>query len=457
MRSIAFLTTVVTIMAITSISIENSWAQTKYLLMNGGVKDVENYENIHLDFVKLDRAFTDIGLTNGTDYEILTYNGKWSLATLQSTGYHAKRVVVEEAFSPALSGSILSPQALQKRFSTMTWEGTKSIVLYFGGHGRCAKEQGVAESTSWGMGDDYFKWQEIKTSLEAIPPTVSVKIITTACYGGGAHYLSRTMKNVCSVASVPFNTPSCCNTKASHEFINGLAEELSYSKGKSSLAMLGIAGMNSDWLNAEHGSLSSFDYINYVLKKAPYDRKREPHYLRILNYRDYYENGADKLSEQLLPNDYKTFSTHDETSFADALLSSPFDSYTKDRHGDNDTCDAPLPSAITDEMTKILDSLEATDETPGWVDYFKSFFVEPQPQIKQTHPYRYFYQNLSKREPLPSDYSHLEQRLLTNKSQGLFLEKIRARISDLKEFSQVASASEKKKFLELLKCEGENL
>ena len=99
-----------------------------------------------------------------------------------------------------------------------------------------------------------------------------VRIVCLTCYGGGIHYLSRELNNVCTAATAPFLMRSL-SAPIQSEFLTGLLDQLSDSKQSHTFAEAVISGYAKDAHNMNLGQISSFDYLDFIFKRGPYNPK----------------------------------------------------------------------------------------------------------------------------------------------------------------------------------------
>lgn len=251
-------------------------AKTYYVLVDGGASKNSNYYRYYNSV----RRGYETAKNNGSSVVVLAKDGVWrtvpqnneSLSDFSLTSDGAKSVPKDGLPSyPPISGSAKSSNDLKTAITNLKLQPTDRLVVYMTGHGNSPEGYNPSTST-YEFYNNSESWDRLGNAFEGIPSGVKVKIATTSCFGGGLHHLSRKMNNICSTASSPFFATNSSGTFAESLFSEGFWNRLQQSKN-SSFADLSLAGLKSDIANANLGSLSSFDYVDFTLKKGIYGKE----------------------------------------------------------------------------------------------------------------------------------------------------------------------------------------
>ena len=324
-----------------------SIAETHYLLIDGGIKKSKNYYRYYNSV----RRGYEVTLKKGKYVKVIAKDGSWKmspqfdekLSNFSLTGKKAKIPVDGVVSYPPITSGAKYLYHIVKQIEAAKLKKEDQLVIFMTGHGYAPSDTGGPRSSSYSLWDgNYASWKKLSKALEKFPDS-KIKIVSTVCFGGGAHYISRELPNVCSVATAPYFTSSS----------SGSAHESIFSKSfwnhikdnpKASLSSASNEGFKSDYVNPNLGSLSSLDYVNFVLKKFPYDRK----------YDDLRHTGKNKIigGENIwlhtAPDNHKTAIGHD---FLDRSLK------LKDELCSPQTCFAGIVQSDLAKINKQLATL----------------------------------------------------------------------------------------------------
>lgn len=248
---------------------------THFLFMNGGRNKNMNYRTYYNEI----RYGYEVTKSKGFDSSVITSDGTWS-KTVQRDGENFSTFSITEIAEqnkdednpvnyPPINSSLKSKDELISYFKELKLKRGESLALIINGHGDYGEKNEVGDQLVdlWGV---QITWKELGEILKQhVPSSSEIKITTNICNGGGVHYLSRTMNNVCSSSSVPHFIPSSSGVYSMSLYSEGFFKDVMENEN-SSLASASISAFSNDYANQGLGSLSSFDYIDYVLGKGQY-------------------------------------------------------------------------------------------------------------------------------------------------------------------------------------------
>lgn len=246
-----------------------SWGRSQTLLVFGHGSEVllsaEERE-------RYTRAFTlasEGSRKMGHDVIVASTNGSWSLPGT-------------EEILPANNEDEISDAI--KAASARLREGD-TFVVNISGHGGPPDDE-LLPGRAWirlnspDSSSGHMTFREFgQTLVWLVPKGVTIKLMTDVCFGGGIHQISFNFDHVCSASLGDFRSPTWWGPRRP-AYAVGFWEQLVHKKVDvsketvSNLYEAHTAGFLKDGgLNWGRGSISSFDYVDFVLKEGPYGKQ----------------------------------------------------------------------------------------------------------------------------------------------------------------------------------------
>ncbi len=259
--------------------IKTSQAKTFYILFNGGAGSEINYYRFYneirrgYEVLKYLKLPVKIATADGTWDVTPHYNeelSKYSLTKSQNT---------QDDSYPPIDSAARSTEDLIKIIQSHKLNKGDNVVIFMNGHGKTSSPNMISEELlqpklyRYSFWNNPQTWKSIANALKKIPSTINIKIATNTCYGGAIHHISRTLPNVCTTTSIPYMKESTSGIHEEGFFSKNFFGQILSSRGETSFAMASIFAMRYDIGNLHLGSLSSFDFVDYVLKNSPYNRR----------------------------------------------------------------------------------------------------------------------------------------------------------------------------------------
>lgn len=252
-------------------------AKTYYVLVDGGASKTSNYYRYYNE---VRRGYETVK-ARGDTAVVLAKDGAWktiaqadeslSNFALTESGRSANSPKNGELpVYPPINGKAQSAEDLKKALQGLHLSKDDKVVLYMTGHGGSPSGTNPSSAT-YEFFNNSEKWQDITKTISQVAPDTRIKIATTACFGGGVHSLSRSLPNVCSSTIAPYFMTSSSGTFSESLFSEGFWGSLQESRNPS-FASMTMAGLQKDIANANLGSISSFDYVDFVLKQGVYGK-----------------------------------------------------------------------------------------------------------------------------------------------------------------------------------------
>ena len=251
-------------------------AETKVLVLDGGASAEANYYRYYNN----SRRAYEVSKKIGFQPSVYAKDGKWkvsqsgseSLSNYAETTDGKKNINPKGKASkrpdyPPVKGPLGSSADMAKAIKALNLKPGDRLIIQMTGHGTQLADK---KSAYWFF-NKAESWNQVGDALKKIDPGVSVQLQTSACYGGGVHQLARRFPNVCSVSSTQAFSVSYSSDDG-NEFTNGFWDQFNRTGAKTTLGEASMAAFKNDSSNEGRGSLSSFDYMAYVLKKPPYDK-----------------------------------------------------------------------------------------------------------------------------------------------------------------------------------------
>lgn len=258
-------------------------SMTKFLLLDGGTQRYFNYYRYYNSV----RKGYEILRSQNRDISIFAKDGTWnvipqfteSLSTFSKTkeGGEDRNLNLKRPNYPPIRGSLkdLDDFKMQLRKISKDLKEGDSLILYLTGHGGAPESEDKPETASyslWNMNEITFK--ELAEILRPLDQKkIKLKVVSETCFSGGVHYLSRTLKNVCTLGSTIFSSSSSSGDPMESIFSQNFWKKMDESSGELSFSELAFEALTKDWANLNLGSLSSLDFINFKLHLPPYQKK----------------------------------------------------------------------------------------------------------------------------------------------------------------------------------------
>jgi hypothetical protein len=206
-------------------------------------------------------TFEYAGVGNDTPY-ILAQDGMgWKIQGKNKPPYTTP--------TPPINGQFKTASDLEAISNLPEFKASNSTLMLFVGHGARGSSIDPEDSKVLGWGGDNPTFKELREQIKKINRKHPVRIVCLTCYGGGIHTIAHRIKKVCSVATAPYMLPSLSAAPQSH-FNEGFLDHLENTKSHT-FAEAAIAGFRNDPGNLNLGQLSSFDYLDRIFKRGPYN------------------------------------------------------------------------------------------------------------------------------------------------------------------------------------------
>jgi hypothetical protein len=150
-----------------------------------------------------------------------------------------------------------------------------------GGPGNPAKTGMVMSMLPFGA---FASWPDVVArTRQGLPKNSSLKIIAGPCFSGGVHAAVAKVDGACAISSSDYLSVGYSSiSKDDQNFDEAVAEQLASVKfdpdksGKTSLMEAWLYGLEKDFeLSGARSGISSFDFVDSVLKEGPYHGDRE--------------------------------------------------------------------------------------------------------------------------------------------------------------------------------------
>ncbi len=262
-------------------------AETKVLLLDGGASvEANNYR-----FYNNTRSAYETSKSLGYSTSVYAKDGNWrvsqnsneSLSNYSLTPDGTKNQnpagrVAQKPTYPPVQGPLRSSEDMAKAIAALNLKPGDRLLIQMTGHGNL-NEKGEPGYDFYGTNET---WKTVGDALAKVDPKVTVQIQASSCYAGGVHDLAKRFPNVCSASSTQrYSVSNSLNT--GDAFTNAFWNNIKSKSGTMSFGDASVAGFKADQQNTSQGSLSSFDYMAFVLKKSPYDQ---------VQYKDYKKTGT---------------------------------------------------------------------------------------------------------------------------------------------------------------------
>lgn len=434
-------------------------AETKYLIINGGHSKSAN----RTTYYEQTKSAYDAIKSQGGDPVILNADGTWNS--------HDKPISDND--KPKIYSGINDIGDIKKAIDSMNLSASDDLVIYFTGHGDAPNSYStdaedphrLSTYTLWNEGR--VTWKEMGELLGRYN-TSNLKLVTDVCNGGGVHYISQQLENTCSVSAVPFYMKSSSGVRKTGLFASAFWDKF---KNGENLMSSAVNAFTHDMGNPGMGSLSSFDYIDYVLNSGQYEEENK------------FRNIDPKITYVSYINDRFN---QDLTYFQDNYLNQTLSVNAQALHGDCYHC-------VTDSFSKMSQDIEGLVSNSNKIshevvkNYFPEVFEFAQDFVSNKNKYQSKFEELNSEErALTSAYNKLVRSYSTSnllvkwivdyddKKAELVKRKraLRAKIKEelgplfvyssmiknlknVDRFFEVATKEQKDKFLNILKCEHE--
>lgn len=296
-------------------------AETHYLLVDPGTSPNSNYYRYYNE---IRRAFESLRSV-GKNPTVIAKNGRWEL-TQQSDETLSSIALTEEGRKsksptngipahPPISGTARNVDDFINAIKAMKIKDGDSLVLYVNAHGRSPRnpsDPSTATIQAWGS---EIEFNQLAGALKKLPQGVNLKLVTTTCFGGGVHSISIELPNVCSASMTSYFSKSSSGGFEESLFNKGLWQNFVDTRANTSFAAANLAGFRGDSANLNLGRLSSFDYVDYVMRRGPYEK------LWTKTNGSWVQVGSDRVFQRRPDSDYSPVLP------ADALVLSPYSSF----------------------------------------------------------------------------------------------------------------------------------
>jgi hypothetical protein len=186
-------------------------AETQYLLIDPGTSATSNYYRFYND---VRRAYETL-VSQGKEPKVFAKNGEWVLQqqkseNLMTYSLDPKAPPIQGSFwadlsYPPISGPAGNVNDFMTALKSMPLKDGDSVVFYITAHGSSPNSPANPSTSTISAWKQEIQFKDFEKALEQIPKGVKIKLITTTCFGGGIHSISRNLPNVCSSSTVPYS------------------------------------------------------------------------------------------------------------------------------------------------------------------------------------------------------------------------------------------------------------
>lgn len=267
---------------------------------------------------------------------VFTATGKWTTSqrayeTLSNVNYtNSKLAAVDqnerkkkrlEINYPPVSAEVKNFKELVKSIEKLSLEEGDDLLVFIGPHGNEPKNW--QEPLTASLSTYYYKesYDIFLRELKKLNTKATIRFILSACYGGAIHTITRQLPNTCSMALSPYFSPTTSGWSQEPPFSIHFWDNIYRRKGNLSFGKAALFGFNKDVANLQMGRLSSFDFIDYVLKTGPYSGDKWRIAYKFVNFPEYRDKftreGAKDFVQNRLPEKFEM------ATEADALVYGP--------------------------------------------------------------------------------------------------------------------------------------
>ena len=436
--------------------------RTHFIFINGETDAYRFYNNVR-------RGYETIA-SSGKNGLVFTANGKWkvpknsNLLDLKLAGapaFTAKELADGLPMYPPVTGPAEKfGDILAEVMATGPVAGD-TLFVYITGHGHRSGTATLPTESGICLLNGFPSYEDLIRDLSLLPKELKIKLVTTSCFGGGIHALSRRLPNVCTASTTNFGETSWTGTGES-EFNIGLWNRFLEKKGKVAFSDLMIAGFRRDESNVNVGRLSSFDFVDFVLKSGPYDPnwshkdwlKRADLYR--VNSKPEHQNFGEKGWNARKNLGY-TGETAPDAFMGESVLSENVPDVDHVGHYNFGTATTDFYSL--DQYEKLLQDVivGALNLPLGVQTVFHQAIADMRKNgkwyAKTLHQYAFKFNGVKD----PKMFSELMKQAHEELNAYFLNQRVFEKLERLEAFSKVASPKQKAKLIQLLQCEWESL
>lgn len=470
------------------------YAKTHYLLLdvNG-----EKLDNSYL-FYNDTRYAHEIIRKSGGSPQVYAKDGQWQVSrwkgeelsdfSLTQEGRRAGDPNSQKVISyPVISGAVTNAKDIEKAIENLRMQSGDKVVIQINGHGDPSRSPTDTQSgIVRGWGDVPISYDDFKSALARLPKGVSAKLITHSCYSGTIHQIARDLDNTCTATPTIAQKATAPGTTEKTMFLAKFWEEFDESSPKT-FGGAALAALSNDVPNMGVGNVSSFDYVDWVLKTGQHD----PKFRFQKTFRHIILNG--KPTQQIGPGlDYNPSISHG----GEGLYSS---SDNRSNRICTDCCSArvqknidligPLTKTLNEitQSAVVADLSKKVDRQPAQIrtvfhdviadmkkngaryeqiarEYDQKFLELNRRWIKHRDRFagsseatKWFLDESGTRAQIQKEVEVLTAAAARDLKQNSFNHQMLGILNRLDKFNKKATPEQKRKFVQLLQCEWESL
>jgi hypothetical protein len=456
-------------------------AETQYILMDGGSSPTSNYYR----FYNAMRRGYETARSIGKAPKVIAKDGTWKVAqqhpdekpesySLTPTGQQSQ-IVDNKPTYPPISQPARNTADIESLIKSSTKDGD-AVLLYITPHGNPPTDPTKPETATLGLWGKEMSYVELRDTLAKFP-NIKFKITTTACYAGGIHYISRSLKNSCSSSIVPYFNPSSAGYFSEYPFDISFWDHIKKTNGQTSFAEANLAGYASqNEANPLQASLSSFDYVDFILKKGQHQRVfpqgnrswLRPKWFQVQNpvgYKSTFEENLILSPSTSIPASLNSGicasccsggvqSDLDKLSKLSATLNEIVqESVANDLERKADQ----QPSGVRTVFHKVIDDMKKNGSkylqiSKEYVEKYQALTLKWNNLNGKNKDWK---NEGNERATIQKEFDDLKASAERDLKQYSFNHQMLERLQRLDEFNKKATPEQKEKFVQLLKCEWE--
>jgi hypothetical protein len=450
-------------------------AEKVYLFIDAGANPDSNYKTYYNEV----RNGYETIKSQGKKAHIFAKDGNWKLSNKRPTRL-SKFALTEEGnktINKAEFGNIVYPpitqparnlEDIEAGIKNLKLKPQDELVIIINGHGNRKTTRSNPENSTIMLWEREVTWDDFGKMLQKTVPRNKKQLVTNICYGGGVHHLSRALPNTCSSSVVPHYTSSSSGINYEGFFSEHLWKNVRESRDKN-FASIVTKAFNEDLGNAGLGSISSFDYIDFIMKKGAYEKVNNGEApVEYLNYEDIYKKYGESVKaykREKLNTSSMNINSH---ASIDECIHCVVDKRNRIKKEITDLTEFSKSIEGSIVLDKLIFLKEGIDSLNKNIDKYLKVFEEISQQEKKLQAewdnhkkkfdnsnivYKYLFSESEKRKNIED---RMESLIQIKKSK---LKKPLADLAALEmtkrvaEFYKMASPEQKKKFEELISCE----
>lgn len=460
-------------------------AETKYLLADPGGSLISNYaafyNNIRYGYETLrSLKITPVVIAKDGTWAIAPEGEKLlsSIAFTREGRHHPNKGRRKPPTYPPIDGAARDEDDFATAMAaTGAKENRDTILLYLDGHGSAPISPGAPSTAAISGWNERVAYLALKRKIDRLPDGVGVKIVDTACFSGGVHSISRDLPGVCSASTTnhmkpSFGTSGKGKAEGQDLFAKGFWDHVRERKGRTSLAEAALAGFQADSINLNEGRLSSFDYVDFVLRRGPYDPTWQEAFEKKYPGGKKWDWWGKESWSRLLESGFSSALPPDATLAKDCTKPQEYSPRELDRlgatlnaimHRIRSSSAGAQPPEVRTIFHEVIDDMKANGDR--YTALARSYEARYEALLRERDELRLQAEGKSwkdhddgkARARITRKLADLRKEAAKTLRRASFNHEMLKRLDLLEDFATQATAGERRKFLELLRCEWEPL